>query len=249
MPPGPARGCSWARPFSTRTEDAAFDRIDVRQGSEQLSLDVDALAVSGGWNPQIALTTHLGAKPRWSDELSTFVPDTLPPGMRVVGAADGAFTLAAALRGGERAGREAAHELGFASAAEALPAAGDEPAGISALWHVQGSRGKAFVDLQNDVTAKDVEVAYREGFRSVEHLKRYTTLGMATDQGKTSNVNGHAMMAGPDAAQHPADRDDGFARAPSAGLDRGPGRFPRGPALQGDALRRRPRLGRCATAP
>jgi sarcosine oxidase subunit alpha len=83
-----------------------------------------------------------------------------------------------------------------AAAAGAPPArADDEPSGLRPLWHVAGSREKAFVDLQNDVTAKDVEIAHREGFRSVEHLKRYTTLGMATDQGKTSNVNGHVMMA------------------------------------------------------
>ncbi len=66
---------------------------------------------------------------------------------------------------------------------------------VSSLWHVAGVRGKAFVDLQNDVTAKDVALAKSEGFRSVEHLKRYTTLGMATDQGKTANVNGLALMA------------------------------------------------------
>jgi len=63
------------------------------------------------------------------------------------------------------------------------------------LWKVAGSRTKAFVDFQNDVTAKEHRDAEREGFRSVEHLKRYTTLGMATDQGKTANVNGLAIMA------------------------------------------------------
>src|SRR5918998_1827360 len=116
--------------------------------------------------------------------------------MIVVGAANGDLTLAGALRSGARAGTEAAEALGFAGSAVAVPAAADEPAGSAPLWQVEGSRRKAFVDLQNDVTAKDVEIAHREGFRSVEHLKRYTTLGMATDQGKTSNVNGHAMMAG-----------------------------------------------------
>jgi methylglutamate dehydrogenase subunit C len=174
----------------------ALRRIGIRQGAKRLALDVDTLAVSGGWNPQIALTTHRGAKPRWSDALSTFLPDGLPAGMTVVGAANGDLTLAGALRSGARAGTEAAEALGFAGSAVTVPSAADEPAGSAPLWHVEGSRRKAFVDLQNDVTAKDVELAHREGFRSVEHLKRYTTLGMATDQGKTSNVNGHAMMAG-----------------------------------------------------
>jgi len=169
--------------------------VDVRKGSETLRLGVDTLAVSGGWNPQVALTTHKGGKPRWSDELSTFVPDGLPEGMSVVGAANGNFSLASCLRSGAQAGAAAAADLGFQTSALPSPIADDEPASIRALWHVAGSRKKAFVDLQNDVTAKDVEIAHQEGFRSVEHLKRYTTLGMATDQGKTSNVNGHAMMA------------------------------------------------------
>src|SRR5436309_2679871 len=70
-----------------------------------------------------------------------------------------------------------------------------EPTAGSPLWRVKGGRGKAFVDLQNDVTDKDVELAHREGFREAEHLKRYTTLGMATDQGKTANLAGLAIMA------------------------------------------------------
>ncbi|HEX5866478.1 MAG TPA: glycine cleavage T C-terminal barrel domain-containing protein, partial [Beijerinckiaceae bacterium] len=104
--------------------------------------------------------------------------------------------LAECLRTGKEAGTASAAGLGFEAVAGPVPVAHDEPASVRALWHVTGGRKKAFVDLQNDVTAKDVELAHQEGFRSVEHLKRYTTLGMATDQGKTSNVNGHAMMAG-----------------------------------------------------
>ena len=79
--------------------------------------------------------------------------------------------------------------------ATAPPKADDERVAISPIWHVAGSSGKAFVDFQNDVTVNDIALAHREGFRSVEHLKRYTTLGMATDQGKNSNVHGLAMMA------------------------------------------------------
>jgi heterotetrameric sarcosine oxidase alpha subunit len=169
--------------------------IEVRRGADLIRIEVDALAVSGGWNPQVALTTHTGAKPRWSEKLSTFVPDKLPEGMRVAGAANGDFSLGACLRGGMGAGTQAAADLGFSAPAAPPPSASDEPREVKALWHVTESRNKAFVDLQNDVTAKDVEIAHAEGFRSVEHLKRYTTLGMATDQGKTSNVNGHAMMA------------------------------------------------------
>ncbi len=76
-----------------------------------------------------------------------------------------------------------------------VPEVAVEADALTPLWRVSGSRGKAFVDFQNDVSAADIELANREGFRAVEHLKRYTTLGMATDQGKTANVNALAIMA------------------------------------------------------
>jgi sarcosine oxidase subunit alpha len=104
------------------------------------------------------------------------------------------LTLAAALREGAEAGAMAARDAGFEAKAS-TPRADDEPFALSAFWHVGQSKGKAFVDFQNDVTVKDIAVATQEGFRSVEHLKRYTTLGMATDQGKTSNVLGLAILA------------------------------------------------------
>ncbi|KAB0682725.1 sarcosine oxidase subunit alpha family protein [Aureimonas leprariae] len=156
----------------------------------------DLLAMSGGFNPTLALTTHRGAKPIWSEAIAAFVPGDPPARMRVAGAAAGAFGLGAALRQGFEAGTEAAADCGAAGSSGRAPASPeDRPFGIAPLWHVEG-RGKAFVDFQNDVTASDVVLAHREGFRSVELLKRYTTLGMATDQGKLSNANGHAMMAG-----------------------------------------------------
>ncbi|MGE0749667.1 MAG: sarcosine oxidase subunit alpha family protein [Variibacter sp.] len=159
------------------------------------SIDADLVAVSGGWNPQVALTTHLGGRPRWSDVLSTFVPGDLPNGMTVAGAANGDFGLSTTLRKGREAGAAAAADCGFSAPSAPTPRAEDESAAVTPLWHVAESRNKAFVDLQNDVTAGDIAIAHAEGFRSIEHLKRYTTLGMATDQGKTSNLNGHAMMA------------------------------------------------------
>ncbi|MEK0081815.1 sarcosine oxidase subunit alpha family protein [Benzoatithermus flavus] len=162
----------------------------------RLEIAADLLAVSGGWNPALGLATHLGGRPRWSEALAAFVPgEPLPPGMRVAGAAAGAFALGDALSGGARAGVEAAEAAGFAAVLPELPATSDDAGSTTPLWQVTGARKKAFVDQQNDVTDKDVALAHREGFTSVEHLKRYTTLGMATDQGKTSNVNGLAIMA------------------------------------------------------
>jgi sarcosine oxidase subunit alpha len=157
-------------------------------------LNVDTLAVSGGWNPAIGLTTHLGQRPKWSHRLASFVPGELPRGMSVAGAATGALALSGALTSGSRAGADAAKEIGKQSIDAISWRTDDEAMGVAPLWVVE-SRSKSFVDFQNDVTSEDVALAAREGYRSVELLKRYTTLGMATDQGRTSNVNGLAIMA------------------------------------------------------
>jgi heterotetrameric sarcosine oxidase alpha subunit len=160
-----------------------------------LTLDCDLVAVSGGWNPNIQLTTHLGGKPVWSDRLQAFVPGTLPPGMSLAGAVGGDVTLDKALSTGNAAGSSSAAESGHKAVAVPIPTATAESDAIAPLWRVPAPDGKAFVDQQNDVTDKDIELAEREGFRAVEHLKRYTTLGMATDQGRTANVNALAIMA------------------------------------------------------
>ena len=170
--------------------------VKVRTASGEIeTLACDLVAVSGGWNPNIQLTTHLGGKPTWSDTLATFVAGTLQKEMSVAGAAAGELGLKAALESGAAAGAKANVAAGFKASTTTSPRAINEGVTIQPLWWVKGSRGKAFVDLQNDVAAPDIELAEREGFRSVEHLKRYTTLGMATDQGKTANLNGLAIMA------------------------------------------------------
>ncbi|VAW12973.1 Sarcosine oxidase alpha subunit [hydrothermal vent metagenome] len=159
-------------------------------------IETDCLAVSGGWNPNVHLTCHQRGRPIWRDDIAAFVPGgDLPPGMTVAGAAAGTLTLALALAGGGKAGNEAANQLGFTPSAAPLPKAEDEAAAVSAFWHVKGTKARAWLDLQNDVTVKDVQLAHREGYRSVEHMKRYTTLGMATDQGKTANIGALAVMA------------------------------------------------------
>lgn len=159
------------------------------------SIKVDALGLAGGWNPNNGIATHLGGKGIWSDAKSAFICGDTRSGLHIAGAAAGRWTLREALDDGMRIGSEVAQRAGLTPPAPQHFQTGDERSGVAPLWQIAGSRGKAFVDLQNDVTADDVALAAREGFRSVEHLKRYTTLGMATDQGKTSNVNGLAMMA------------------------------------------------------
>ena len=159
-------------------------------------IETDCLAVSGGWNPNVHLTCHHRGRPRWRDDLCAFVPGgQLPPGMTVAGAASGDITLASGLKSGRDAANLAIKELGFTPSRKGGTKAEDEAANVSAFWYVTESKGRAWLDLQNDVTVKDVKLAYQEGFRSVEHVKRYTTLGMATDQGKTANIPALAVLA------------------------------------------------------
>jgi sarcosine oxidase subunit alpha len=170
--------------------------VEIRDASGRLSrIACDLLAMSGGFNPNVHLATHLGGRPVWKEEIAAFVPGTAPKGMAVAGAACGAYGLADCLAGGASAGAEAASAVGFQTRPVAIPSVEPRGGAVTPLWRVRGHSGKAFIDFQNDVTDEDVELAEREGFRSVEHLKRYTTLGMATDQGKTANVNGLAVMA------------------------------------------------------
>ncbi|WP_349371245.1 sarcosine oxidase subunit alpha family protein [Salinarimonas sp.] len=173
--------------------------IDILDGSgRSRRVACDGVLVANGWNPMLALTCHQGARPVFDERIAAFVPGAPPPGMAVAGAAAGRLTLAEALADGARLGAEAAIETGFSARAPELPSCDPEQEAHTPLWRVSAkgrSKGKAFVDLQNDVTADDVALAHAEGFRAVEHLKRYTTLGMATDQGKTANVPGLAIMA------------------------------------------------------
>ncbi len=165
------------------------------------AFDCDLVAVSGGWNPSVHLTTHLNGKPQWSEALAALVPGTLPPGMSVAGAAAGCVRPRRVPRRRPcRRALTAAADCGFTASTRGSP---PKPTNESADGKPRSGRsraagGKAFVDFQNDVTVSDVKLAAREGFRIPEHLKRYTTLGMATDQGKTGNANGAAVLAAVD---------------------------------------------------
>ena len=168
----------------------------LNSNNRLVTLEAECLAVSGGWNPAVHMTCHRRSQPVWNDKIAAFVPGgDLPAGMFVAGAANGVFSTHAALVQGNEAAKRALGELGIKEAKSGVPDSEDAPIAISPLWHVKESRGRAWLDLQNDVTVKDVVMSHQEGFKSVEHMKRYTTLGMATDQGKTSNVNALAVMA------------------------------------------------------
>ncbi len=170
---------------------------------------VDLLAMSGGWTPTVHLSSHRGVKPIYRSDIACFVPGAMERNQFCAGAMMGTQTLGEAIADGWRQGLLAAAASGKASSnVNADQAGGDCPAppeqefGSTAFAALPpaGPRfrrgaGKAFVDFQNDVTTDDVDLAHREGYESVEHLKRYTTLGMGTDQGKTSNLSGLAQMA------------------------------------------------------
>ena len=160
------------------------------------TISCDCLAVAGGWSPNVHLTCHQRGRPVWRQGIAAFVPGAeLPSGMRVIGAANGSLGLSSALTEGHRAAVKIIDASGIGKNTSSSPVAEQESTRITAFWQVSESRGRAWIDLQNDVTTKDIALSFKEGFRSVEHLKRYTTLGMATDQGKTSNVLGLAVMA------------------------------------------------------
>ena len=177
-----------------------FNAQEDRVLGDQRSIACDLLCMSGGFNPTLHLHSQAQGAIRYDEQRATFVPDEAAQACRSAGAVSGQCDLAAGLEEGNQAGIDAAAKATgkrrrriSAPAAPASP----EPAPLMPLWTVplpDNTHGKRFVDFQNDVTAEDVGLAAREGYLSVEHLKRYTTLGMGTDQGRTSNVNGLAIM-------------------------------------------------------
>jgi sarcosine oxidase subunit alpha len=165
-------------------------------GRRRFLLEADSLLISGGYTPSTALAGQLGAALDWQGSLTAFVPRLAAGAGGVAGAARGVFGLAAAARDGADAARVLAAELerhaDLLDEAELPADAAVTP--LEELWEVRAS-GKAFVDLQNDVTAADVRLACREGYEHLEHMKRYTTHGMATDQGRIGGLVGSAVLA------------------------------------------------------
>lgn len=172
--------------------------ITVRgSNGEHRTIACDGLAVSGGFTPLIHLASHRGIKPTYDVELSGFVVRSLPTGWHAAGGVNGALELKKALLEGGRAAQAVGAAVGIAVPVEAPEAVEAGSFGsVAPDWRLEpGSSSVTWVDFQNDVKASDVELAARENYVSVEHLKRYTTLGMGTDQGRTSNVNGLALLA------------------------------------------------------
>ncbi|MBT8153663.1 sarcosine oxidase subunit alpha family protein [Epibacterium ulvae] len=169
--------------------------IEVTQDGTPTWYPVGALAVSGGWNPNVHLASHHRGRPVWDEGRLAFVPSEAGPfGLIPAGAARGHGSTQAALSDGVEAATKALNQLEVTPVTPAIPLALEESQAQEAFWHVPGKK-RAWVDFQNDVTVKDIKLAHQENMKPVEHLKRWTTLGMATDQGKTANVSALAVMA------------------------------------------------------
>src|SRR5579885_2279534 len=172
-------------------------------GGGARTLSCDLLLNAGGWTPTVHLFSQSRGKLAWDETIGAFVPGTSVQAERSAGACRGSFTLAQCLAEGHAAGLAAAADAGFPGGSPPAPRAEAQEGARTpgrAVWIVPsalpiGHKAKHFVDFQNDVTAADVRLAHREGYRSVEHLKRYTTMGMGTDQGKTSNINALGILA------------------------------------------------------
>ncbi|MBS0364837.1 MAG: (2Fe-2S)-binding protein [Proteobacteria bacterium] len=179
---------------------ARLRQVRVHTGTRRAILAADTLLVSGGYTPNTGLAAQLGAAPQWRDDIAGFACDLPEHIGRCAGASRGLSGLAAAAADGERAAGELLVSLGVSPAARpplAAPPADPPATPLQPLWEVpdRGGGRKSFVDLQNDVTAADIRLACREGYEHIEHAKRYTTLGMATDQGHSGGLVGAAILA------------------------------------------------------
>ncbi len=184
--------------------------LQAGEGAVIDEIACDAVAMSGGWSPVVHLYSHCGGKLVWDTTQAHFRPDATKPPINhdggamvcAAGIANGAMTTAAVLADADAQAQVALAALGMKPKKAKLPeAAPVVEAAMEAVWIMpqgatQALKSKMWLDYQNDVKVSDVQLAAREGYESVEHTKRYTTLGMATDQGKLSNINGLAVLAG-----------------------------------------------------
>jgi sarcosine oxidase, subunit alpha len=182
-----------------RVRSISLGEVDGSGARATQRLSCDTVLMSGGFNPSVHLFSQSRGKLSWNEALQAFVPSVSAERERSAGACRGVMDLAQALTDGASAGADAAAAAGGgpveATRRFAVDTLGRRVGASLGALPTRPTGRKSFVDWQHDVTVKDVRLAAREGFQSVEHLKRYTTTGMATDQGKTSNMNALAIVA------------------------------------------------------
>jgi sarcosine oxidase subunit alpha len=182
-----------------RVKSLRVNRLEHGKAGAAREIACDAVLMCGGWTPCLHLFSHTRGRLAWDEALQAYLPGEKTEAVQIAGAGRGLWGVARALADGAAAGAQAALDAGRQAAAQIHTVEADRiGSGVTCAelpTDRDPARAKAFVDFQNDVTAKDIRLAVREGMRSIEHVKRYTTTGMATDQGKTSNVNGLMIAA------------------------------------------------------
>ncbi len=163
------------------------------------TVDCDCICVSGFWTPSVHLASQSGNKLKYEEKIDAFIPDKKKQHETSVGAANGSFTLEESLKHGFENGSNLSAKITETKTEISIPNVNEKKYGAhDKFWCMplpKNENPKRFVDFQNDVSVSDIEIALREGYRSIEHVKRYTTLGMATDQGRTSNLNGLQLVS------------------------------------------------------
>jgi len=186
-------------PFSIngRKKIEGIDVCKTSDLSHKNTIICDQVLMSGGWSPIVNLVSHRGIKPVWNNENQCFIPGEIKENISVVGSAKGIWNEKDCVESGFAGANEAMNTFGIHKKEISFPSVGGWSNAIEPLFEVKSNKfpSKSFVDFQHDVTTEDVRLAHREGFVSVEHLKRYTTLGMANDQGKMGNIIGLSLMA------------------------------------------------------
>ena len=162
-------------------------------------INCDCICVSGFWTPTVHLASQSGNKLKYDENIDAFIPDKSKQNERTIGAANGSFTLQKTIESGFKIGSELSSKITDKNTENKIPTVTETNYNAhDKFWCMplpKNENPKRFVDFQNDVAVSDIEIALREGYRSIEHVKRYTTLGMATDQGRTSNLNGLQMVS------------------------------------------------------
>jgi sarcosine oxidase subunit alpha len=182
-----------------KSADIAKISDDKKHLSQIENINCDCICVSGFWTPTIHLASQSGNKTKFNEDIDAFIPGQPKQNETVLGSAKGIFTLEETLKTSFEKGSELSKKITNKENSISLPSVVEKKySNHDKFWCVplpEGKNYKRFLDFQNDVAVSDVELALREGYRSIEHVKRYTTLGMATDQGKTSNLNGLQLVS------------------------------------------------------
>jgi len=171
-----------------------------KSGYENLeNITCDCICVSGNWTPTVHLSSQSGNKLKFDEKINAFIPNQSRQNESTIGSANGSYTLKKTLEEGFDKGFNLSKKITGKNLKTSTPTSNERSYGQQdKFWCMPLPKNKKYkrcVDFQNDVYVSDIELAVREGFRSIEHVKRYTTLGMATDQGRTSNLNGLQLVS------------------------------------------------------